>query len=382
MKVALLTNMIPPYRVSLFGAIAKEVELLVIADTGIEGNRNWSLEADSLPFACKILPKAGICYSKKRNDLGYAEERYFHLSRGVLPELEAFQPDVIITGEMGLRSVWAVRYGKKHNVPVIIWWEGTFHTESGEKKAKMLLRRYLCKHAKGFWSNGKESSEYLVSLGAKKEAIQEGMTGVSTQTYAEEMERLLPTRETFRDELGLKDTVLLFVGSFSERKGVTPYLEALETAIEKGLKRASFLFVGEGEQREDIEAFAASHPEFPVHITGFVNPKDIYPFYAAADLFVMPTVLDNWPLVTIEALSSGLPQIFSVYNGASADLCTERAYGVTVDPFDRTTFADTLCDLVADPLPRLTAEKSAVYSQYYSPEGQASRAVQSLNRVS
>ena len=55
----------------------------------------------------------------------------------------------------------------------------------------------------------------------------------------------------------------------------------------------------------------------------FLGPiEDTVPFYAAADVFALPTWYDSCSLVLLEALASGLPVITTANNGAS-ELLTE-----------------------------------------------------------
>lgn len=374
MKVALLKNQIPPYRVEFLERLATKVELLVVLDTDVEECRDWVINPQALGFKCVIQGKSGVRYHKKRPDLGYTEESYFHLSGAVVAELKSFEPDLIVSAEFGMRSLRAMLYARGRNVPVVIWWEGTSHTEMGESRLKMPVRRLLCRRAAGFFSNGTESTSYLLSLGGDRRFVMEGMTGISTQQYLEEMTRLQPLRAEHRTKFGLGGTVLLFVGSLSQRKGVRQMLDALQRVVDRGVHDFSLLLVGEGDQRPYVEKFSRDNPDVCVRITGFIDPSEIFIYYSIADLFVLPTVLDNWPLVTIEALSCGLPQMISKYNGAASDLGRDSRLGIVMDPMDTQKFSEDLERLIQDPLPRLDQEVVDHYTDFYSPESQARRA--------
>jgi len=71
------------------------------------------------------------------------------------------------------------------------------------------------------------------------------------------------------------------------------------------------VIVGQGELRAHLEAqVAALGLGDRVHFAGFV-PDDLLPlYYQAADLFVLPTrSLEGFGLITLEALSCGLPVV-------------------------------------------------------------------------
>lgn len=100
---------------------------------------------------------------------------------------------------------------------------------------------------------------------------------------------------------------LLFVGRLVRHKGVFLILEALR-ALQKADQRSTVLtVVGDGEERELLETEAAG---LNVRFAGFqANPA---PFYKEADVFVNPTMgPEGLPLVSLDAMSYGLPCIFS-----------------------------------------------------------------------
>jgi glycosyltransferase involved in cell wall biosynthesis len=76
-----------------------------------------------------------------------------------------------------------------------------------------------------------------------------------------------------------------------------------------------------------------------VFCEGSVNYDDLAIYYASADVFVMPTLEDNWSLVMPEAMACGLPVVCSVYNGCFPDLVEEHKNGWTFDPLQA---ADTV----------------------------------------
>src|SRR5262249_20826005 len=154
---------------------------------------------------------------------------------------------------------------------------------------------------------------------------------------------LWPRRSDLRRSMQLSGTTLLYTGSLSGRKGLPQYLAALSRLAKRPTGAAfSLIFVGSGEHAEDVARWAASHPAIRCVTPGFVQPAEMLPFYVAADWGVLPTLEDNWPLATLEMLVAGLPQLFSVYNGATAELYREGVTGVLVDPLDDASFERAL----------------------------------------
>ena len=101
---------------------------------------------------------------------------------------------------------------------------------------------------------------------------------------------------------------LLFVGRLIHHKGLFLILEAMRLLKEiEGLPGLSLTVVGEGTDRSVLEAEAVG---LDVEFLGF--RADTSPFYRFADVFVNPTLgPEGLPLVSLDAMSYGLPCIFS-----------------------------------------------------------------------
>jgi glycosyltransferase involved in cell wall biosynthesis len=93
---------------------------------------------------------------------------------------------------------------------------------------------------------------------------------------------------------GLAGPILLSVGRVAVEKNI----EAFLTADVPGTK----VVVGDGPARAALEK---SFPD--VVFTGALHGAQLASAYAAADLFVFPSLTDTFGLVMIEALASGLP---------------------------------------------------------------------------
>jgi len=148
-----------------------------------------------------------------------------------------------------------------------------------------------------------------------------------------------PWRSKVRADLGIPEDqpLALFVGTGFLRKGLHLTLRAM---AEPGLADLHLLVVGRGDKRECARELERTDVRQRVH---FLGPQpEIEKFYAAADLFVLPTLYDPFSNATIEALAAGLPVITSRSNGV-AELMTPGEEGYLLDDcFDATELADKL----------------------------------------
>src|SRR5262249_39466235 len=130
-------------------------------------------------------------------------------------------------------------------------------------------------------------------------------------------------REQSRANLKLKEDqiVLLFVGSGWERKGLMFAIEAM--ALSKNQKMR-LVVAGRGDARPYKTTRLRFWREDPVQFLGEV--ADLVPVYAAADIFILPTIYDPFSNACLEALASGLPVITTLSNGFS-EVIDEAVHG-------------------------------------------------------
>jgi UDP-glucose:(heptosyl)LPS alpha-1,3-glucosyltransferase len=134
-------------------------------------------------------------------------------------------------------------------------------------------------------------------------------------------------REKSREELNLKpdQIALLFAGSGWERKGLHFAIEAAELC---GNHKLRLLVAGRGNARLYKTKRLRFWREEPVQFLGEV--ADMLQVYAAADIFILPTIYDPFSNACLEALASGLPVITTRSNGFS-EIIENGIHGSIVD---------------------------------------------------
>jgi glycosyltransferase involved in cell wall biosynthesis len=372
-KVAVLTNIPTPYTVPIFRELVRYCDLLVVFDDHSEPNREWSLSEQDLEFRHTFAKGVSLRYRRTHPGTGARDERYLQIRYGVLPALHAFKPRLVASAQLGVRTALAAAYCKATGAQLVIGWEGTRHSEKGVSAGRIRVRRLLLKAADRVGATSRESAALLLQYGVSPDSIDEITIGVDTRFYASEANNLTTHRARLRSQLGVGGVVFLFVGQLIERKGLRQYLEALGKLYDAGVREWSAVFAGSGPMEGELHEWRSKHPEVPVHISGFVPPHVLPRFFAAADVFVMPSLEDVWGMVILEAAVSGLPQIFSVYSGATHDLLHDERMGRMVDPLDVDQLALALQDYVENAPPRLPDELVRSFVEHYSPERVAAR---------
>lgn len=144
-----------------------------------------------------------------------------------------------------------------------------------------------------------------------------------------------PEKETFRQDarkdLNLKpdDHVFLFVGQHIWEKNTKMIVDAL--ALIKDLDFRMF-FVGTGYAADDLKQMVADAGlSGKVVFVGMILERELLKkYYAAADLFLFPSIYDNAPLVLREAGALQTPSLL-VKGSTASEVVTDNINGFLID---------------------------------------------------
>lgn len=119
-------------------------------------------------------------------------------------------------------------------------------------------------------------------------------------------------RESCRKKLGIQqgDFILLFAGNEFDRKG----LEIVIRSLQNVGKPARLIVVGGDNQKRYVDLASRLHVAERVTFVGVV--PDPLEYFAAADVFAMPSLYEPFGMVIIEAMAAGIPVITSKACGA------------------------------------------------------------------
>lgn len=195
---------------------------------------------------------------------------------------------------------------------------------------------------------GQRSAEYFRYFGAKWIAISPHF--VDNDLFYKEASQYAPDRPALRRQWLIPEqaSCFLFCGKFQAMKRPLDSLKALQILIQRErAPTAHLLMVGDGELREECEAFADRH-NLPATFAGFLNQGEITKAYAAADCLLLPSDSETWGLVVNEAMACGLPVIVSDACGCVPDLIVEGETGYSSPCGDIEALAHRMRRLVTD----------------------------------
>jgi glycosyltransferase involved in cell wall biosynthesis len=329
MRVALLTNMIPPYRLPQLEALQCRVgELHVFLSTRMENDRKrWHWEVDW----GKLSVTVQRCVSWNghyRDPLGFDRQLQIHCPYDTLQQLKRYAPDVVIAVELGVRSAQAALYRRLNRDSSLLIWAGlSEHTERAWGLARRTLRKRILSAADGVMVNGESGARYIRGFRLPDNRIFRVTPAHDIQLFSKRSGPR-PARSAIR---------LLHCGALSPRKGIVRFMRILLAWAARNTNRTiEVCWLGDGPERSQLESMA-----LPLNLSqrflGHLTYQELPEIYADADAFFFPTLMDEWGLVVNEAMAMGLPVLGSIYSQAVEELVEDGVTGWTVDPRDETS---------------------------------------------
>jgi glycosyltransferase involved in cell wall biosynthesis len=145
--------------------------------------------------------------------------------------------------------------------------------------------------------------------------------GVDDQIFRPPSDAAEKTEARIRFDLPTDRPVILFVGRFVEKKGLAILREAVAA-------RSDLWWAFAGWGPEDPASWGASN----VSVFQDLSGTRLAELYRAADVFVLPSVGEGFPLVVQEALACGLPVVCGAETATSDEMATPYLLGVDLAP--------------------------------------------------
>lgn len=172
-------------------------------------------------------------------------------------------------------------------------------------------------------------SRYRENITAKSEVIPNGINSFWLENKAE-------PKKTHNSVIRL-----LFVGSISRRKNPLATVEAIRILRKRGYK-VEFMLVGPVRDQSVLTEILKND------FVSYMGPQDkdkLLHFYRSCDIFIMPSIRETFGLVYAEAMSQGLPIIYTRGQGFDRQF-EEGVVGYSVNPTDYDEIADRIVDII------------------------------------
>ena len=170
-------------------------------------------------------------------------------------------------------------------------------------------------------------------------------SGVDYDRFNSERPQVKTKATNLRNGLGINDNdvVIGFVGRLVPAKGLS-YLFSAIKQIEPEHPNMVLLIVGDGPYRSNLETMAKSLKTKTI-FAGW--QADTAPFYAAMDIFALPSLFEGLPCVMLEAMALKTP-VVATNVGGNADLVMNGENGFLVPTRNPEKIAFALKKLIVD----------------------------------
>ena len=210
----------------------------------------------------------------------------------------------------------ALRYIKKRKKPFVV----THHLDPEWNYGSIIRRVLVFIYAKYYVKKALSRSDVVIALSehflnmskflseyrTKIEIIPNGINSEDFDTPYTKLEA--------REKLGVSpdDRIVLFVGTLTERKGPQVLLRAMPIIL-RDIPDTRVVTVGSStDYLKSLEKLAHNLGiESNIEFTGFVDDATKVMYYKSADVFVLPSFSEAFPMVILEASVSGLPLVVS-----------------------------------------------------------------------
>lgn len=230
-------------------------------------------------------------------------------------ELEAFQPDAIITyGYFQKFQRACHQFANSKAIPLVYITdaENRQHRKWFKNFAKFFALRWYFKKIDYFFTVGNANEDYYKLYGVNPKSFIRMHYPIDIEVYAKVFEEKEFHRKTIRQKLGIPQDmfVITVVGKLVEWKNQSHLIDLLANLESKG-KKAHVIILGSGSTLEELKVQVVTLKSNMVHFAGFVDPIDLPKYYTASDLYLHPARIEPHSLAISEAIFMGLPVVLS-----------------------------------------------------------------------
>jgi teichuronic acid biosynthesis glycosyltransferase TuaC len=263
-------------------------------------------------------------------------------ARSVLPHLERFKPDLILSYYVYPDGYAAVSCGKRLGVPVILGAIGSDINRIPDRISTCLTRKAL-REASFVLTVSEHLRKEAVRLGASPERTRVVRNGCDTAEFR------LADRAEARIRLGLdaESEVAVFVGWIAPTKGLRELVDAINR-LRVSHPRLQLFCIGEGAFQAELEVRATDAGSADrIRFLGRRGSPEVASWLAAANVFCLPSYAEGCPNSVIEALACGRPVVGTRVGGIPELVDSES--GILVAPGDSEALAAALHEALSRP---------------------------------
>lgn len=339
-KVCLVTNIPTPYRNFCFKLLSDEfkkynVEFVVFYMGETEPSRLW------------VFPE---------KDFGYSYKIYSGISPFVRGVTWYFNPRLLIDLYFGSYDV--VIMGGYHSPTqmlsflislfkmklLVLWSESNFISEERKNGLAQAIKRTIIRSAQLYYTPGQEAVKFIKSYAVSNISDERFISFpnlIDDAVFIAQVEKFRANKINVRAKFNITPSQQFWLSAarLEEIKGFQEIIPLLE-----GIENVVLVIVGEGGQQMHWANLAKQY-QVNLIMPGYASEAEMAELLAAADLFVLPSLRDPFPLSVIEAIAAGLPVFVSNRIGNYKEVLSDGVNGWGVDVTDHEATKNVIRDI-------------------------------------
>ncbi|HMM12748.1 MAG TPA: glycosyltransferase family 4 protein [Bacteroidales bacterium] len=324
-KLLYITNIPAPYRQKRYNLMKEifpkngiEFEVLYMAK--IEPDRDWIIPKESFKYDYKI-------YKGIHPSIGGF---FCHFNPGLLIRLLRKDYDIAIVGGMASPSHWLAPFFIPKKVLKVMSVESNLYSTVRKTGIGAKIKEILIDKMDAYQVTGTPQMDYInyFSKKASKKPFIKLPNIIDEEIFRDRVASLRGKENEIRSSIGLDANTQMWIlpSRLIPIKGIIPFISLLKNV--QGIK---LFIIGNGPLDKQVRELVEKE-NLPVTILGFKQQDELIYYYAAADLFVLPSLKDASPLSAIEACAAGLPLLVSSRIGNLEDVLDSPNNGWHYDP--------------------------------------------------
>ena len=338
------------YQAPVYRAVQNEfgipVKVMYGADFSVVGYHDREFQTE-FAWDTPLVTEADDLVFLSRVANGGAREFSEVTAAGMSAEFDKISPDaVLINGYAPAFHRAAFWQAYRRRLPILFRaetmdQEGNANWRTETRSALLRLFYGCCKRVLPI---GKLSRQHYAARGVPERKMVFSPYCVDASTFSLEPAQRKDLRAATRraEQIPERAVVLLFSGKLNTRKDPVRVVEAVRLLPDELRRQAVVMFLGEGTERQAVEAAARREPAVEIRLVGFKNQRQLSAYYHASDVLILPSHQETWGLVVNEAMHHGLPCIVSDRVGSGPDLVHQDVTGGVARAGDATSFAAQL----------------------------------------
>jgi glycosyltransferase involved in cell wall biosynthesis len=334
LRVVMLLNYIPLHFMSAMNLLAARVERLTfLLSVTMESSRDWNPEFGELEVK---VQKSISLPVKHQHPFGFDYPSKLLIPVSTWSDLRHLRPDVVVSLEVGPRTLQAffLRWlGLRYKLVVQV--RESEITAMSRGRLRIMLRKFILPRVDQVLVNGESGRRHVRDCGVRDGNITLVPSGTDTVHFG-------GNAITKSDSPELK---LLYVGALIPLKGIIPFAKILRDEAARSKRRIRWQVIGRGPDEAELQAIDWP-PNCIFEMGGACKYHELPQVYAANDVFVMPSLADEWGMVVNEAMASGLPVLGCTGTQAVEELVKPGENGWIYQPGDEAGLRQALREML------------------------------------